>query len=1222
LNKKAIPTILLTLMLTSMLTLAFDIQLVTATEAYIVATGAVPDSIAYPSQRKLAVTSDGHLHAVYHRQDGSGILQIYHAESADGGKTWTEEPVTNAGRDQNLPALAVDSTDNLHMVWQDGTHSMPGIVPYTYYQKKTTSWQGAELVASYASMPSIAVDSNDDVHVVYGAYVYSPGYYGGGEGIRWRKRTSNGWQPQEIVSSISMYYERYPAIAIDGNNDVHVVWNHAPAQYYDVHYRKRSPSGWGPEMEVNTQKGGFNFPSIAIDNNNYVHIVWNYMYVSSGDIYSLIKYRKYTTSWQPVDDITEPTTGEHAQIGATIAIDGNDHIHVVWSSQNSGSPAIYQIRYREYTTSWQPIEELTASTLYNQTYPSLMWAFYPIINGVKTNQPEDGYAFIWMDGTAIKYWTPTPPTPDFLITASPTSLTIEQGNSDTSIITVTSLRGFNHPVDLSVTSAPILGVITTLNPSQVIPPADSFANSILTVSVATTATPGSYTLTVTGTSGTLIHSVDISLEITVRPTPEWTFAIITDLHIGRGYSDYGGKGIYLPEDAQDDGQDYYLTDRLNKTVEWIIENQDGYGIKFAVVLGDLSDSGEYSELRKAKGILDRLNDANIPYVPVIGNHDTWPYTEDEEAQNLRYFEYVFGDQFSLLSDDLRFHLQFQPDRGELLNYRFTYNGIDFIALDFNSREPAGKGVKPEAVPYEVTLKWLGDSLNQAGEKPVVLLSHHPLIWKEYPEIEELIATLESYKPALGASLSLIKETILQKLQDTFDEDNIATIGSIIEQAQNSLGTNVVANFAGHVHGWSDWYEVVKIEVGLSFFFNANVDYREDTATYRIEVSLPLTKLSFDVECIGHVPADIPVATTEALMVGSNEPTPKGSIRIVKVSGDSEIEKTFIDGEFRALNPYFKEIDVELRPALKLPPWKWVIEVEAYAFTKRFSEERPGTYILYIDGVKVGEKQSERWDAAVQFESDFKGNKDYDFSLIVKGYTPDGKEEILENINQTRHLRRPPFVVGTFSPVDITVTDPEGRTISKQLNEIPGATYLEVDLDEDGDLDDLVLIEDPLVGNYVVMLIGTASGTYSVTTELVTPQETITQTFTGETVEGAIYVYNITITDEAMTAKPDPIAELNQLKIFLNGLPSSVFDERIMSASKMKKVLSSKIDEIIVKVQVGNYTQAIDKLRYDIRAKMDGDSTARDWIIDPATQFKLCIIIDHIIESIRIPQENN
>ena len=117
----------------------------------------------------------------------------------------------------------------------------------------------------------------------------------------------------------------------------------------------------------------------------------------------------------------------------------------------------------------------------------------------------------------MKPWTP-PPTPDFSFEASPTSLAIQQGDSDTSVITITSINGFNQAVQLSASGGPS-GVTATLNPEQVTPPPDGSTTSTLTVLVNTTATLGSHTLTVTGTSGTLTHSASISLEITALPPP-------------------------------------------------------------------------------------------------------------------------------------------------------------------------------------------------------------------------------------------------------------------------------------------------------------------------------------------------------------------------------------------------------------------------------------------------------------------------------------------------------------------------------------------------------------------------------------------------------------------------------------------------------------------------------------------------------------------------------
>ena len=53
------------------------------------------------------------------------------------------------------------------------------------------------------------------------------------------------------------------------------------------------------------------------------------------------------------------------------------------------------------------------------------------------------------------------------------------------------------------------------------------------------------------------------------------------------------------------------------------------------------------------------------------------------------------------------------------------------------------------------------------------------------------------------------------------------------------------------------------------------------------------------------------------------------------------------------------------------------------------------------------------------------------------------------------------------PVDIVVTDPGGNAVSKTSSEIGGATYIEGDLDFDGDVDDQVRIEDALDGVYEI-----------------------------------------------------------------------------------------------------------------------------------------------------------
>jgi hypothetical protein len=105
-----------------------------------------------------------------------------------------------------------------------------------------------------------------------------------------------------------------------------------------------------------------------------------------------------------------------------------------------------------------------------------------------------------------------PPTPDFTIGASPSSLTITQGGNGTSTITITSLNGFNAATTLSVSGLPT-GVTAAFSTNPVTPPANGTATSTVTLTATSTATTGTTNVTVTGVSGSLTHSTTISLTV-------------------------------------------------------------------------------------------------------------------------------------------------------------------------------------------------------------------------------------------------------------------------------------------------------------------------------------------------------------------------------------------------------------------------------------------------------------------------------------------------------------------------------------------------------------------------------------------------------------------------------------------------------------------------------------------------------------------------------------
>jgi subtilisin family serine protease len=97
--------------------------------------------------------------------------------------------------------------------------------------------------------------------------------------------------------------------------------------------------------------------------------------------------------------------------------------------------------------------------------------------------------------------------PDFSLSASPSSLSIVQGASKNSTITVGAQYGFTGIVDLTVSG--ITNATVSISPSSV----TNSGNSTLTVN-SQTAAPGNYLLTVKGTNGTQIHTTTVTVTIT------------------------------------------------------------------------------------------------------------------------------------------------------------------------------------------------------------------------------------------------------------------------------------------------------------------------------------------------------------------------------------------------------------------------------------------------------------------------------------------------------------------------------------------------------------------------------------------------------------------------------------------------------------------------------------------------------------------------------------
>src|SRR5206468_3082742 len=105
--------------------------------------------------------------------------------------------------------------------------------------------------------------------------------------------------------------------------------------------------------------------------------------------------------------------------------------------------------------------------------------------------------------------------PDFGISANPTSVSFGTGQSASSTISLSSTGGFASTVNLTSVSVPT-GITTSCVPSTLT------GNGTSTCTLTANKT-GPYAVTITGTSGNLIHNA--SFDVTVTPAPQPDFSL-------------------------------------------------------------------------------------------------------------------------------------------------------------------------------------------------------------------------------------------------------------------------------------------------------------------------------------------------------------------------------------------------------------------------------------------------------------------------------------------------------------------------------------------------------------------------------------------------------------------------------------------------------------------------------------------------------------------------
>jgi BNR repeat-like domain len=308
----------------------------------------------------IALDSSGKIHVVW-EDSTPGNAEIYYNKSKDGGATWTtSKRLTWTSTYSHRPALGVDLSGGLHVFWDDDAAGNTEI-----YHKRSTdggdAWTAARRLTwttGHSFVPAMAVDSSGDLHVVWSDA--TPGNHE----IYHKKSTDQGatWTTSHRITW-NAGFSISPKIGADSSGNLHVVWQDDTPGHWEVYYARSANGGasWTASRRLTWSSVLSCYPAIGVDSFGRLHVVWQGSAFGNGEAF----YKKSAnggTSWTASQRLswTAGTSG-----WPTLTVDSWDDLHVVWDDDTPGNFEIYYKKSTDAGANWTANRRLSWTSGYS-----------------------------------------------------------------------------------------------------------------------------------------------------------------------------------------------------------------------------------------------------------------------------------------------------------------------------------------------------------------------------------------------------------------------------------------------------------------------------------------------------------------------------------------------------------------------------------------------------------------------------------------------------------------------------------------------------------------------------------------------------------------------------------------------------------------------------------------------------------------------------------------
>lgn len=255
----------------------------------------ISDTSRNCQDQRLAVDANGNAHVLFRGLIGSWDFEYYHTSQDPITKAWsqpvqltTAAEIYSAEHSASTHALALDDSNNPHIIWEDYRAGNPEPDLYHKYHNGT-SWSAEALVSSFTKDPStmrLVFDSQGTGYAFWHQEIDASG-----SGIMMKKLENGIWGTSSVVTYAT--WNDYNVL-VDDQDVIHISY---PGTSFHVFYRNYNGSTWSPGedlMTPNTVSEGF----MAQDNTGQIHMMI-YAYDNSihNDKMSMFKTIKDEFNW-------------------------------------------------------------------------------------------------------------------------------------------------------------------------------------------------------------------------------------------------------------------------------------------------------------------------------------------------------------------------------------------------------------------------------------------------------------------------------------------------------------------------------------------------------------------------------------------------------------------------------------------------------------------------------------------------------------------------------------------------------------------------------------------------------------------------------------------------------------------------------------------------------------------------------------------------------------